>query len=56
MCDKLEEHVIPKEEDDDPMDYDSSHHFNLLIDDCDEMAQVSLLLAAVSMLALGLSI
>ncbi|KIK12253.1 hypothetical protein PISMIDRAFT_50287, partial [Pisolithus microcarpus 441] len=53
LCDELEEHVIPEEEDDDPMDYDSSHHFNLLIDDCDETAQVSLLLAAISMLVLG---
>ncbi|KAI5980970.1 hypothetical protein EDD15DRAFT_2380662 [Pisolithus albus] len=53
LCDELEERVIPEEEDDDPMDYDSSHHFNLLIDDCNETAQVSLLLAAVSMLVLG---
>ncbi|KAI5993532.1 hypothetical protein EDD15DRAFT_2196528 [Pisolithus albus] len=50
LCDELEERVVPEEEDDDPMDYDSSHHFNLLIDDCNETAQVSLLLAAVSVL------
>ncbi|KAI6119067.1 hypothetical protein EDD16DRAFT_1706959 [Pisolithus croceorrhizus] len=53
LCDELEGCIIPEEEDNDPIDYDSSHHFKWLIDDYDETAQVSLLIAATSVLVLG---
>ncbi|KAG1866119.1 hypothetical protein F4604DRAFT_1928132 [Suillus subluteus] len=57
-CDEIHRLLVIKENElsvsSEPFEFDSSHHYDLPIDHCDEIAQVSLFLAAVSVVIFGI--